>query len=41
MNLRPALVALAVGLPLIALGLWLWGSQGTMVWLQGAIAYCF
>jgi|GEM_PF-2838681 hypothetical protein len=41
MSLRPALIGLAALLPFIALGLWLWDSQGTMVWLQGAIAYCF
>lgn len=27
-------------LPFVAAGLLLWRSQGAMIWLQGAIAYC-
>jgi len=41
MSLRAALIALAIAAPLLALGAALWSSQGVMVWLQGAIAYCF
>ena len=34
-------VALAAGLPILTLGAYLWSRAGVMVWLQGAIAYCF
>lgn len=41
MNPRAILIGLAIMLPLLFAGLLLWRSQGVMVWLQGAIAYCF
>lgn len=41
MSWRATLIALSIALPLLALGIFLWSSQGMMVWLQGAIAYCF
>ena len=41
MSLKATLAVLAIGLPLIGLGAWLWSRQGVMVWLQDAIRYCF
>ena len=41
MSGRGVLIALAAVLPIAALGAFLWSRQGVMVWLQGAIAYCF
>ena len=36
----PWLAPLAL-LPLLALGLWLWGRSGALVWLSGFAAACF
>ena len=41
MKLRGSLIAAAIVGPLIAAGWFLWRSQGVMIWLQGAMAYCF
>jgi len=40
MTRRGALIAGAIAVPLIVAGWLLWRSQGVMIWLQGAIAYC-
>lgn len=40
MTRRASLIAIALAIPLIAAGWLLWRSQGVMIWLQGAIAYC-
>lgn len=41
MNWKALLIGGAILLPILVLGTLLWRSQGVMVWLQGAIAYCF
>ncbi len=39
--MRAQLLLGAAAAVLIGLGLWLWSREGTMIWLQDAIRYCF
>ena len=40
MSRRLHLALLGAGAALILLGLWLWRSQGAMIWLGAVLDYC-